>query len=284
MYPSQFAYHRAGSVDEAITLLNATEGAKLIAGGHSLLPLMKLRLLEPTALIDIARIPGLNHVSVNGGATVGALTTYRQLMDAPGLAAAYPALVEAASIVGDIQVRNRGTIGGAVAHADPAADLPAVMLAYEASFTAIGAGGKRTIPASEFFVDLLTTALEAGEVLTQITLPALPTGAGSAYVKFPHPASGYAIVGVAAVVGVASGVVRSARVAVTGAGAKAVRLSGVERAITGQPVSATEAAATSAADGLDLSSDIHASATYRAHLVRVFTRRALDAAIARAQG
>jgi carbon-monoxide dehydrogenase medium subunit len=284
MYPSQFEYHRAATIDEAVQLLAANEGAKLVAGGHSLLPLMKLRVLEPTALIDIARIPGLDQVTVNGGATIGALATYRQLMDAAGLADRYPALVEAASVVGDLQVRNRGTIGGAIAHADPAADLPAVLLAYDASFTAVGPGGTRTIPADSFFVDVLTTSLDAGEVITEIRLPALPSGTGSAYVKFPHPASGYAIVGVAAVVRIAGGTVSSARVAVTGAGPKATRLTGVEQRLTGSATSTIEAAASVAADGLDLNGDIHASAEYRAHLVRVFTRRALDAAIARAQG
>ena len=217
MYPSQFDYYRANSVDEALQLLGEHEGAKLVAGGHSLLPLMKLRLLEPTALIDIGRVPGLAGVKLNGGATIGALTTYRQLVEADGLSSRYAALVEAAANVGDIQVRNRGTVGGAVAHADPASDLPAVMLAYDATFTAVGKSGWRKIQAGSFFIDVLTTALEPGEVLTEITLPELPPSTGSAYVKFPHPASGYAIVGVAAVVGVSGGSVQSARVAVTGA-------------------------------------------------------------------
>ncbi|MCC6627332.1 MAG: xanthine dehydrogenase family protein subunit M [Chloroflexi bacterium] len=282
MYPSSFDYYRAGSVDEAIQLLSSHENSKLVAGGHSLLPLMKLRLLEPSALIDIARIPSLKRISVNGGATIGALTTYQELLSNQALAAAFPALTEAAAIVGDVQVRNRGTIGGALAHADPAADLPAVILAYNAAIRVAGKGGQRTIAADSFFVDLLTTALTPDEVLTEIALPAVAPGTGSAYVKFPHPASGYAIVGVAAVVSVAGGVVRSARVAVTGAGSKAVRLTGVEAALTGQPTSAAEAAAAVAADGLDLNSDIHASASYRAHLVRVFTQRALAAAIGRA--
>jgi carbon-monoxide dehydrogenase medium subunit len=284
VYPSQFEYYRANSVAEAVQLLQQHDGAKLVAGGHSLLPLMKLRLLEPPALIDIGRIPGLAGVKVNGGATIGALTTYRQLMDTAGLSDRYAALVEAASVVGDVQVRNRGTIGGAVAHADPASDLPAVMLALDATFTAVGPNGTRQIKAADFFVDVLTTALQPGEVLTEIALPALPANTGSAYVKFPHPASGYAIVGVAAVVTLSGSTIGSARVAVTGAGPKAVRLSGVEAALAGQPTSAIEAAAAKAADGLDLNGDIHASEEYRAHLVRVFTRRALEAAVSRARG
>jgi carbon-monoxide dehydrogenase medium subunit len=282
VYPSQFDYYRANSVDEAVQLLNEHEGAKLVAGGHSLLPLMKLRLLEPSALIDIGRVSGLAGVKLNGGATIGALTTYRQLVEADGLSDAYAALVEAAANVGDIQVRNRGTVGGAVAHADPASDLPAVMLAYDATFTAVGKSGWRKIQAGSFFIDVLTTALEPGEVLTEITLPALPPSSGSAYAKFPHPASGYAIVGVAAVVTKSGGNIASARVAVTGAGPKAVRLTAVEQALAGQPESAIEAAAAKATDGLDLNGDIHASEEYRAHLTRVFTRRALETAASRA--
>lgn len=284
MYPSSFDYYRAGSVDEAIQLLQQHSGAKLIAGGHSLLPLMKLRLIEPSALIDIGRVPGLNSIAFNGsgGVTIGALATYHDIEGSVSLRSAYPALVEASSIVGDIQVRNRGTIGGALAHADPASDLPAVVLAYDATLKAVGKTGWRTITVDNFFVNMLTTALESGEILTEISLPAPASGSGSAYAKFPHPASGYAIVGVAANVTVSGGTVSGARVAVTGASAKAERLSAVEAALIGQPTSAIAAAAAKAADGLSLNGDIHASADYRAHLVRVFTQRALEAAVSRA--
>jgi carbon-monoxide dehydrogenase medium subunit len=285
VYPNQFEYFRPNSVQEALQLMSQHEGAKILAGGHSLLPLMKLRLVEPSALIDIGRISDLQGVRLDGGLTIGATTTYRQLEETPGLAERYAALVEAASVVGDLQVRNRGTVGGSVAHADPASDLPAVMLAFDATFTAVGPNGERTIPASEFFLDVLTTALEPDEILTQISIPALPERSGSAYAKFVHPASGYAIVGVAAVVTRdGSGNIGSARLGVTGAGPRATRLSNVESALAGRGADAIAEACANAAQGLDLNGDIHASEEYRAHLVQVFARRALEKAVQRAGG
>lgn len=285
MYPSKIDYHRASSVQEAIDLLGQNEGAKLLAGGHSLLPLMKLRLLEPTALIDIGRIPELSGVQLAGELTIGAMTTYRQLLDSAGLGDRFAVLTEAAAAVGDIQVRNRGTIGGAVAHADPASDLPAVMLALDATLHVVGPNGERSIPAGDFFVDVLTTALEPDEVLTRVTIPALPERSGSAYAKFAHPASGYAIVGVAAVVTLdGAGNIGTARVAVTGAGPKAVRLTNVEGALKGKSIGDIAAACENAAQGMELSGDIHASEEYRAHLVGVFAKRALEKAAERARG
>jgi carbon-monoxide dehydrogenase medium subunit len=285
VYPNKIEYYRPGSVQEAVQLLGQNEGAKIIAGGHSLLPLMKLRLLEPPALIDIGRVADLTGVQLNDGLTVGAMTTYRELLDTPGVADRYAALTEASSKVGDIQVRNRGTVGGAVAHADPASDLPAVMLALEATIHATGPNGERSIAATDFFVDVLTTALDEHEILTKITIPALPARTGSAYAKFSHPASGYAIVGVAAVVTLdGSGNIGQARVAVTGAGPKAVRLTGVEQALAGKAAGQIADACKNASEGLELSGDIHASEEYRAHLVNVFTRRAVEAAAERARG
>ncbi len=285
MYPNNFDYYQATSLQEAIQLLGQHDGAKILAGGHSLLPLMKLRLVEPPTLIDIGRVPELTGVQLDGGLTIGAMTTYRQLVDTPGVAERYAALVDAASVVGDVQVRNRGTIGGGVAHADPASDIPAVMLAFDATIHAAGPNGERTIPAGEFFIDVLTTALEPNEVLTRITIPAPPERSGSAYAKFQHPASGYAIVGVAAVVTLDDGGnIGQARLAVTGAGPKAVRLSNVEGALAGKPEADIDAATQNAAQGMDLSGDIHASEEYRAHLVGVFARRALRQALQRARG
>lgn len=280
MYPEQFAYHRATSVDDAIRLLGEVEDAKIIAGGHSLLPAMKLRLAAPTALIDIGRLSELKGISVDGGITIGAGTTYREIQDSAELASALPVLAETANIVGDLQVRSRGTLGGSLAHSDPAADFTAVLLALGASVHAKGPGGEREISTDDLFVDLLTTSLEADEILTSISIPAAAIGSNAAYEKHAHPASGYAVVGVAAVVTVTGGVITAAGVAVTGATSKATRLSGVESALVGKPASAeTIAAATSgASDGLEINGDVYASAEYRAHLVNVLAKRAVSRA------
>ena len=287
MFPSAFDYVRASSVEEAVGLLQQHgEDAKLLAGGHSLLPMMKLRLAAPAVLIDIGRIQDLSSMSVNGGITLGAGVTYSALIDSGELARACPLLGETAAQVGDMQVRNRGTVGGSVAHADPAADMPAVMLALDATFTARGPNGERSLPASGFFQGLFTTALEPDEVLTRIAIARPAAKTGMAYEKFRNPASGYAIVGVAAVVTLGDdGSVSEARVAVTGAGSQAIRAAGVEAALRGKAPddAALAAAAEHAAEGLDVMGDIHASAEYRTHLTRVYTRRALKRAVERAQ-
>jgi aerobic carbon-monoxide dehydrogenase medium subunit len=284
MYPAPFEYHRATTTEEAIGLLTRYgEDAKLLAGGHSLLPLLKLRFAQPKHLIDVGRIPGLSGIRQVGNAIViGATTTHADVARSPVIRAALPVLSEAAGQIGDPQVRNAGTIGGSLAHADPSADLPAVMLALEATITARGPRGERTIAASEFFVDLLTTALAADEVLTSVKLPMPPASTGSAYEKYPHPASRYAVVGVAAVVGVTNDRVSYARVAVTGVGTKAVRAAGVEAALIGKaPEEATfEAAAARVTDGIDLRSDLQGSEEYKASLARSYTRRALVRAAA----
>jgi len=292
MYPAEFAYAAPSSLAEAVQLLRQGNGeTKLLAGGQSLIPLLKLRLAEPKALIDLRRIPELRGIREEGGEIViGAMTTYFEALKSPVLARRVPLVVEAVREVGDMQVRARGTIGGSLAHADPAGDLPAVILALDATLDAVGSSGRRTIPARDFFVEMLTTALKPDEVLTAVRLPAMGSMAqshtGSAYMKHHHPASGYAVVGVAAVVTFdGDGVCRQARVAITGAGAKATRAAAVEAALVGKRLTNEELtqATSAAADGLDLMSDSYASADYRAHLTRVLARRALAKAAERAR-
>jgi carbon-monoxide dehydrogenase medium subunit len=281
MYPSQFDYFRPSSVQEAIGLLTENPDAKILAGGHSLIPALKLRLAAPSALIDIGRIDGLNSIKVaNGAATIGALATYRQLEESKELASAFPIIAQTANVVGDPAVRSRGTLGGSLAHADPAADFPATMLALNASVKAVGPNGERIIAADELFVDLFTTALDPDEVITEISIPAMPSGAGSSYQKHAHPASGYAVVGIAAVVGKDGGKVSSVRIGITGSGAKATRATASENILQGQALSddLIARAAESAIDGIDMNSDIYASADYRAQLTKVLTKRALTAA------
>ncbi len=287
MFPAAFEYHRPTSVQEAVALLEQSGGdAKVLAGGHSLLPLLKLRLAEPAALIDIGRLPGMTGIQNQGGELIiGSLTTHATVATSDAVKQAAPLLAEAANVIGDQQVRNRGTIGGSLAHADPAGDLPAVILALEAQIKAVGPSGERTIPANDFFVDMLTSALQESEILTEIRVPALPSGAGTAYLKMDHPASHYALCGVAAIVQLSGGNVQDVRVAVTGVGSKAYRATGVEEALRGQAAneSSVEQAAQHAADGIDALGDIHASTEYRSHLARVFAKRALNQAIARAR-
>jgi carbon-monoxide dehydrogenase medium subunit len=267
-------------VQEAVALLSSNPDAKLLAGGHSLIPAMKLRLSAPAAIVDLGGVSGLNTISTGNGATIGALTTYRQLLDNADLKGPFPIIAETANVVGDPHVRNRGTLGGSLAHSDPAADFTAVMLALNASVTAIGSGGERTIAVDDLFVDLFTTSLEADEIITSISIPAASAGTGQAYEKHAHPASGYAVVGVAAVLTVSGGTIQSARVAVTGAPSKATRAAATEAALTGKPANAETiaAAAAQAADGLDLNGDTYASAEYRGHLVKVLAKRAITRA------
>jgi aerobic carbon-monoxide dehydrogenase medium subunit len=289
MYTTPFEYHRAGSVDEALALLQQYgDEAKLVAGGHSLIPVMKLRFAQPAHLIDIRRIQGMAGIRENGDSlVVGALTTYRELESSELLRQRVPILAECASAVGDLQVRNMGTIGGSLAHADPAADMPATVLALGATVVVRGAGGERQIPADDFFVALFTSALGEGEILTEIRVPTLPARTGSAYEKHAHPASGYALCGVAATVTLdGAGRVERARVALTGIGSKATRATGVEQALAGQEPSreAIAAAAQRAAEGLDIRPDEAGAEGYNENLARVCTRRALQRAAERARG
>ncbi|MBI3912994.1 MAG: xanthine dehydrogenase family protein subunit M [Chloroflexi bacterium] len=288
MFPAKFEYHAPKTVKEAVALLAKNKKAKLLAGGHSLLPAMKVRLAQPGALVDIGKIKGLAGIKVaKSGTTIGALTTHATIAASKELAKQCPAITEAASQIGDAQVRNRGTIGGSLAHADPAADFPAVMLALGAEFAAVGPKGQRTIKAGDFFKSLLTTALKSNEVLTAIRIPPHQPRTGCAYVKYPHPASRYAVVGVCAWVALdENGNCAKASIGVTGAAATATRARATEKMLEGKKLDGATIAAASAkaADSLDCMSDIFASAEYRAHLVQVYTARALKAAAARAKG
>lgn len=286
MYPNVFEYHRATSVEEAVGILSADPEAKILAGGHSLIPAMKLRLAMPGMLVDLSQIDSLKGITVDGGATIGAMTTYRQLLDSDELASAFPVIRTTAKVVGDPAVRNRGTIGGALAHADPAADAPAVVLALDGQIRAQGPSGERTIAISDFFTDMLTTALAPDELLTAVIVNRLGAGEGAAYAKFAHPASRYAIVGAAAYVKLADGKLSACRVAITGAGPMAVRLNEVEQAVLGGDGSteAISSATANAGAGMDILGDIHASEEYRRAMVGVYARRALTQALARARG
>ncbi|HEY8602448.1 MAG TPA: xanthine dehydrogenase family protein subunit M [Thermomicrobiales bacterium] len=283
MIPSEFDYVKAGSVQEALGLLQQHgDDAKVLAGGHSLVPMLKLRLANPAVLVDISGISELKGITSGGDkVTIGALTTHNDIEHSAELKNSFPILAEAATLIGDPMVRNRGTFGGSLAHADPAGDWPAVALALGAQMHITGPGGERTVAADDFFIDILTSDVQPGELLTAIDLPVSSGKVGMSYQKFSHPASGYAVVGVAATVTVdGSGNCASARVAVTGAGAKATRLTSVEDALVGKPLTEENvaAAAGTAGDGIDYLGDIYASEEYRAHLVKVFAKRAVLAA------
>ena len=286
MIPAAFAYDRASSVDEALALL-VTHGAdaKIIAGGQSLLPLMKLRLARPDRLIDIGRIESLRGVRElpDGRQSIGALTTYAQLLQEPSITA-LRLMADALPRIADLQVRNRGTIGGAIAHADPASDMPALLLALGADVVARSSiRGERVIPVTEFFDGAFATALEPDELLTEIRLPAPSGSYASAYHALEVPASGYAVAGVAVVVGRTgggSGGVDDVRIAVTGVGDHAYRAASAEAAIRGSELGdeAIAAAAAKATEGIQVQGDIHADATYRTAMAGVMTRRALETA------
>ena len=278
MIPAEFEYARASSIDDAIARLKASDGAgKIIAGGHSLVPMMKLRLAQPSLLIDVARIPGLAGIREHDGAIeVGAATVHHDVASSTLLRDRCPMLAETAAEIGDPQVRNRGTLGGSLAHADPASDYPAAMLALDAQIHVQGPQGARQIAASAFFQDLFTVDLRPDEIIVAVRFA--PVRA-AAYAKLHQRASHYAIVGVAAALDVAGGTIRSARVGLTGAGSHAIRLTGVEEALAGQPASTTTiaAAAGRAASGVsNVSADLHASADYRRAMITVFTKRALE--------
>jgi carbon-monoxide dehydrogenase medium subunit len=280
---SPFEYSRATSLDDALAKLKASNGdGKFIAGGHSLVPLMKLRLSEPKALIDIARIPGLSGIGEKDGKIdVGAGTVHHDVATSALVQKLCPALAECAASIGDPQVRNRGTLGGSLAHADPAADYPAVMLALDAEIHLKSAKGTRVVKAADFFQGMFTVDLAPDELIVGVRISPVKS---AAYAKLHQRASHFAIVGVAAAVDVKSGVIQSARIGVTGASSHATRLTDVEKALAGKPASAAsiDAAAKGAGAKLqDVNSDIHASDEYRRAMVAVFTGRALKAALAR---
>ena len=286
--PAAFDYYPATSVDEAISLLQQYgDDAKLLAGGHSLLPTMKLRLAQPGVLIDIGRINGLSYIrEENGVVHVGALTTYATLARSDVLRTHFALLSDAASVLGDPQVRNRGTIGGAIAHADPAADMTAIVMALRADITVRGPNGERTIKADDFFVDIFTTALQPDEIVTELRFAILPAHSGTAYMKLENKASHYAVVGCAAVITLGDdGKCSAASLTITGAAVKPTRASSTESALVGSSLDeATVANAVSnAADGLELISDIHGSQAYRADMTRVMMRRAILKAAERAR-
>jgi carbon-monoxide dehydrogenase medium subunit len=287
MYPASFEYHRADSVDQALALLTQYgDDGKLIAGGHSLLPVMKLRFAQPAHLIDIRRVPELAGIREEGGAIrIGATTTHATVASSDVIRHRVPMLAEAAGRIADAQVRNMGTIGGSLAHADPAADLPAVTLALGAELRVVGRGGPRSIPIDEFFTGMFSSALGSDEVLVEVRIPFPPERTGGAYEKYADPASGYALVGVAAVLTVrADGAVERARVAMTGYAAYATRLTSVEESLTGKAATPEqiEAAARRAADGLEPRDGAGGNVAHKTNLVAVYTRRALARAAERA--
>ena len=286
MYTSSFEYHRAGSVAEAVSMLGEHNGAKVLAGGHSLIPVMKLRLADPGVVIDIGRIEDLKGINAsNGSVRIGALTTHTEIAASDAVP---QALSEAAGMVGDQQVRNRGTIGGNVAHADPASDLPTVLMAMGATFHMTGPDGDRSVEAGEFFTGLFETALAENEILTAVEVRAQPaSGAGSSYAKLFNPASRYAMVGAAAVVMVEDGKCSAAGVAVGGLTPSATKAAAVEAALTGNALDDESIAAAAEAVqgdlGDDILGDMHASADYRKAMAGVFVKRALVAAAARVE-
>ena len=287
MYSSNVDYYRATSVNDAIKTLEKNKGAKLLAGGHSLIPSMKLRVANPAMLVDIGHIKSLSGIKVTRKEVkVGALTTHATVAASAEIKDACPILAEAAAQIADPQVRNRGTIGGSLAQADPAADYPTLMMALGATFTVTGPKGEREIKADKFFKDLLTTALKRDEVLTTITVPAygdMP-GMGGAYLKHRHPASSYAVVGVAAMLGLEDGNVARAVVMVGGATANPLHAKSVESTLMG--MEPTEENIAAAAEKMDIEAtlgDSYASAEYRAHLAKVMAKSALILAAERAR-
>jgi carbon-monoxide dehydrogenase medium subunit len=281
MIPVAFNYVRARDVPDALRLLEEHgDEAKLLAGGHSLIPMMKLRLATPSTIIDIGSIPGLSGIARDGKRfDIGALTTHAALAASRELAEHAPVLAQAANELGDPQVRNRGTVGGACAHGDPSADYPAVMLALDATFTLTGEHGARDIGADDFFIGMFETALDPHEVLTSIAFAAAPN---SAYAKFHHPASGYAVVGAAVKLTLGGGRIVAARVAFTGVGDAPFRAHGVEAALAGSALddaASLDAACRDAAAGIDARGDTFASGEYRAAMADVFLRRAVATAL-----
>jgi aerobic carbon-monoxide dehydrogenase medium subunit len=282
MIPSDFDYVAPSTVDEAVAALaNAGEDAKVIAGGQSLMPVLRLRLAAPTVLVDLGRIDSLRGVRDDGDAlAIGAMTTYYGLLGNPLISKHALLIADATRTVADPQIRHRGTLGGAIAHADPAGDLCAPVLAMDAMMTAVGPSGSRTIPASEFFVDYFTTALQPDEILTEIRIPK-HTDWAAHYEKLNRVAQAWSIVAVAATVALDGGTISQAKVALTNMATVPVRARGVEEALIGQPASAESirAAAEHAAEGTDPITDGNADADYRSHLAKVLTRRAVTTAI-----
>jgi carbon-monoxide dehydrogenase medium subunit len=287
--PAAFDYTRPGSIEEALRVLARRDpGTKVISGGQSLLPLLKLRLAQVDTLVDVGRLPELQGIreGADGGVVIGSAVTYREALESALVAERAPLLIEVIHDIGDVQVRNVGTLGGSLAHADPASDMPAAVLALDATLALRSTEGQRSGPVDGFFQGAFDTAIKPTELLIEIRIPGAPDGAGSAYRQLTQPASGYSMVGVAAVVARSGGSISHARVALTGVGDVAYRAKAVEEALLGSDGSAEAiaAAAAHATDGQQVNSDIHADAEYRAAMAVVFTRRAVEAALARAGG
>ena len=286
MIPPKFDYYAPSSLQEAMELVSThQESGKIIAGGHSLIPLLKLRLTEPETLIDLRRIDGLDRISESNGAIeIGSLVTHSEVVYSELISSRLPLLAAAASVIGDPQVRNVGTVGGNLAHADPASDLPAAMISLNATIELQSIRGRRSVAIDDFFVDLLTTSMEPDEILTSITIPVPNAKTGWSYAKLPNPASHYAIVGVAALISVDGGKCVSASVGITGLGSTPGRAAEVESALVGRDLSEDVIAAASqtAPAGFDVLEDIHASTEYREHVVKVHARRAVAEAWSRA--
>ena len=281
MIPQEFDYSRPTTVQEAVDLLADGE-AKVLAGGMSLIPLMKLRLSAPEHVVDLGRIPELNRIAEDGGSLhLGALLTHHQVASSGLVQEKCPLMAETAAHIGDAQVRNMGTLGGSAAHADPAADYPAALCALEAKVRLVRKDSERVMDIEDFFVDVLTTAVEPEEIITELVLPIEEPGTGVSYQKLRQPASGFAIVGIAARVRKDGGKITMARIGVTGLGATAYRATGVEALLEGSEGSKADVAKASAAvdEGIDANSDLHASSDYRKHVARVFTARAVHAAL-----
>ncbi len=281
MIPASFEYVRAGTIEEAVAALREHgDEAKLLAGGHSLLPLMKLRLATPEVLVDIGRVDAMKGVceTDDGRLAIGSMTTHQDVMDDPLVREHCGVLAEVTAMVGDAQVRHRGTLGGALAHGDAASDLPAAILALDGTFTVEGPDGRREIAARDFFVDYLTTALQDDEVVVEVRVPKLDGDWGWRYEKFSRVSQAWAIVGALGLVKRTNGTIEEARVGLTHMGAVPVRASAVEDALAGNGPDAIADAAQHAADGTDAPSDLNATSAFRQHLARVLTRRALEAA------
>jgi carbon-monoxide dehydrogenase medium subunit len=279
MIPANFDYVRARTLEEGLAALAKSDDAKILAGGHSLIPAMKLRLAQPRTVVDISRLTDLNYIrAANGQIAIGAATTHHAIESSDLLRKKCPLLPEVAAQIGDAQVRNRGTLGGSLVHADPAADWPAAILALDAQLEIAGPSGRRTVAATDFFVEMMQSAVQPNEILVEIRVPA--TGSSVAYVKFAQKASGFAIAGVAAIVESPN---KTVRVGVTGVARKAFRATAVEDALRGKNLTAANiaTAADKADEGLETLNDMHASAEFRAHLTRINTRRALERAVGR---
>ena len=284
MIPAAFDYTRATSIDDALAIMAGNDGAKVIAGGQSILPALKLRLTEVDRLIDIGSLEELLGISVVGTAVrIGSATTYRDLLDSEQLQTSHPLIGEVTGHIADVQVRNRGTIGGGLAHADPSSDMPAAMLALNATFVLQSRSGTRNVAAREFFEGPFTTAMRSGELLVAIELPPLPSGAGTAYASFEQAASGYPMAGAAAVVAVSNGKVSHADLAFTGIADMPFLAAAAKDLVgTNGDADAIDKVAARCVDGVDANEDIHASAEYRLHLGVVAAKRAFAAAIERA--